>query len=108
MTLGKDAVLVQHILDAITAINAFVEDISLSEFTENDLINSAVIKKLEIIGEASNKLSIDYRKEHDKIPWSDIIGMRNVLIHDYVGTDLEGVWFTVKEDLPRLESELKQ
>ena|SRR5579859_7327098 len=108
MTIDKDKVLVQHILDAISAINGFVQDVSLLDFLENDLISSAVMKKFEIIGEASNKLSPVFRETHPNIPWSKIIGMRNILIHDYIGADLEGVWNTIAENLPELKTELEK
>jgi uncharacterized protein with HEPN domain len=106
MTIDKDTVLVQHILDAILAINSFVQDVSLTEFVENDLVSSAVMKKFEVIGEASNKLSSRFREKHANIPWSKIVGMRNILIHDYIGADLEGVWNTIGENLPELKTEL--
>jgi len=108
MTIDKDIVLIQHILDAISAIEAFIINIDVVHFIESDLIASAVMKKFEIIGEASNKLSDDLKKEHADIPWSKIIGMRNILIHDYIGTDLEGVWNTIHQDLPELKAQLEK
>ena len=108
MTIDKDIVLVHHILDAITAIHLFVKDLALVDFVADDLVSSAVMKKFEIIGEASNKLSPEFREKHKAIPWSEIIGMRNILIHDYIGADLEGVWNTIAENLPELQTELEK
>lgn len=108
MTTDKDRVLILHILDAIQAIHAFVKDLDISEFEESDLISSAVIKKFEIIGEASNRLSDSFRHNHPDIPWSNIIGMRNILIHDYIGTDLEAIWNTIQTHLQQLQSALNQ
>ncbi len=71
------------------------------------MLSSAVIKKFEIIGEASARLSDEFRNTHVDIPWKEIIGMRNILIHDYFGTDLGGVWTSIKEDLPKLRDRLK-
>jgi uncharacterized protein with HEPN domain len=106
MTIDKDLVLVQHIRDAILAIETFTKGVDIIEFIENDLITSAVMKKFEVIGEASNKLSSEFKASHQNIPWSQIIGMRNILIHDYIGADLEGVWNTIHQDLPKLKIEI--
>ena len=71
------------------------------------MLSSAVIKKFEIIGEASARLSDEFKLEHKDVPWKEIIGMRNILIHDYFGTDLGGVWNSIKEDLPKLKDRLR-
>lgn len=107
MRSDRDRVLVQHILDAISAVFAFVSGTTLPEFLEDDLVASAVIKKFEIIGEASNRLSASFRSAHPNIPWQDVIGMRNILIHDYMGVDLESVWDTIHRDLKSLQSQLQ-
>ncbi|MBC6936684.1 MAG: DUF86 domain-containing protein [Chloroflexi bacterium] len=107
MRSDRDRVLVQHILDAISAVFAFVSGRTLPEFLEDDLVASAVIKKFEIIGEASNRLSASFRSAHPNIPWQDVIGMRNILIHDYMGVDLESVWDTIHRDLKSLQSQLQ-
>lgn len=106
MRSDRDQILIQHILDAISAVFAFVSDLPLPEFLENDLVSSAVIKKFEIIGEASNRLSTSFKITHSDIPWQDIIGMRNILIHDYMGVDLESVWDTIHSDLKELQEQL--
>ena len=98
----RDQVLINHILDAATSISAFIVELSLEDFIESDLVLSAVVKKFEIIGEAANKLSQEAQQLHPGIPWSDIIGMRNILIHDYTGIDAESVWNTIQVYLPQL------
>lgn len=106
MMSDKDQVLVQHIHDSISAVFDFIKDIDLPQFLENDLVASAVIKKFEVIGEASNRLSLEFKSAHPSIPWQDIIGMRNILIHDYMGVDLESVWQTIHQDLVMLRENL--
>jgi uncharacterized protein with HEPN domain len=108
MTIDKDQILVKRILDAIDSIYLFIGDMDESDFVKNDLTSSAVIKKFEIIGEASKRLSQDFRDHHSLILWSQMIGMRNILIHDYIGTDLQGVWNTIHQDLLILKAELKK
>lgn len=108
MTIDRDRILVQHILDAINSIYAFIGGVSEDDFIKDDLVSSAVIKKFEIIGEASNRLSQEFKNQHPLILWSQMIGMRNILIHDYIGTDLQGVWNTIHQDLLILQAELEK
>jgi len=106
MTIERDRVLANHILDAADAIESFIVDVSIVDFAESDLLQSAVVKKFEIIGEAASKLSTEFQQIHSELPWKDIIGMRNVLIHDYMGIDYEGVWDTAKQHIPVLKTAL--
>ncbi len=107
MTIDRDRILANHIYDAVDAIEMFVAGLSIVQFAENDLIKSAVVKKFEIIGEAAKQLSDDFRAKHSKIPWKDIVGMRNVLIHDYMGIDYESVWNTIEQYIPELKRTLR-
>ena len=66
-----------------------------------------MIRQLEIIGEATKRLSKDLRRQYSEIPWQDIAGMRDKLIHDYFGVDVKTVWLTVKEDMPELRTQVK-
>ena len=102
----KDTVYISHMLDAIERINEYVSGLDLSDFIENHLIQAAVIRELEIIGEASKHISEETRSSTDKIPWRRVAGMRDKLIHDYMGVDLESVWDTIIRDIPYLESNL--
>lgn len=82
----------EDIVAACDAIEIFVAGISQDTFLSTDLINSAVVKKFEIIGEASARLSEETRIAHSEIDWSALIGFRNILIHQYFSSDLEIVW----------------
>lgn len=101
-----DTVYLQHILDAINRIEKYLEGIDDNTFFENHLIQDGVIRQLEIIGEAVKKLSSELRINNKEIPWQDIAGMRDKLIHHYFGVDIDSVLRTAKDDLPDLKKEV--
>jgi uncharacterized protein with HEPN domain len=102
-----ETVYLRHILDAVSAIAEYLQGVSEEDFKRNRLLQDGVIRQLQIIGEATKRLSGDFRAAHPHIPWQDIAGMRDKLTHDYLGVDTETVWLTVIEDLPTLESEIR-
>lgn len=102
----KDKELLQDILDALNSIENFSKGKSKKEFFKSDLLQSAVIRKLEIIGEATKKLSKDLKKKHMNIPWRDIAGMRDILIHEYFSVYLERVWEVTQKDIPELKKQI--
>jgi len=73
-----------------------------SSFMSTPLIQHAVIYQLQIIGEATKRLSVGLRRQHPSVPWQDIAGMRDKLVHDYFGVDLDAVWLAATEDVPSL------
>ena len=95
-----DRLRINHIYDAIVSIEKFVKDIPIDKFLMNDLIISAVIRKLEIIGEASNHLSSSIKNKYPETDWVQIIGVRNIIAHEYFIVDNELVWEVVQNDLP--------
>jgi uncharacterized protein with HEPN domain len=96
------------VLEAARLLQMFVEGVDWETF-ENDLMRrAAVMRQLEIIGEAARRLSEETRLELSEIPWRQIIGMRNRLIHGYDDVDLAIVWDSVQNDLPPLIAQLEQ
>jgi uncharacterized protein with HEPN domain len=102
-----DSVYIKHILDAIGRIREYTHGVKYEDFIDSPLIQDGVIRQIEIIGEASKKLSIDLRQLHSDIPWKDIAEMRDKLIHNYLGVDIDAVWDTIIKDIPVLEGKLK-
>lgn len=97
-----DLAAVVDIVDAAKQARRFVEGLDAERFRQDAKTSSAVILQLLIIGEASKRLSGGFHAEHPQLPWSEIIRMRDRLIHHYRRTDLQQVWLTVHRDLPEL------
>lgn len=96
------------ILDSIADIKEFVEGMSRENFTGDKKTIKAVVRSLEVIGEAANKIPLDVRVSYPEIPWQEIIDMRNKLIHEYFGIDIDIVWQTIADDLNPLEETVRK
>ena len=103
-----DKVRLQHIYDAILEIEIYLLDKDFSDFMENSMMRFACIKQMEIIGEAGNHISEDIKSKFSHIEWSQIVGMRNVFVHEYFGVDSNLVWEIIKSDLPDLKIRIKE
>jgi|SRR3989344_2226982 len=101
-------IFVHHILNSIKNIEEDTNNFTKEEFFRARTIQDAVIRNIEIIGEACKNLPSEYKKKHKNIPWNDIIGMRDKLIHGYFGVDLKIVWNVVTTELPKLKQQLKE
>ncbi len=100
----------QHILEAIDNIQEYTAGLNLQTFTVDKKTRDAVIRNLEIIGEACNNVSKqhpDFSAEHDHIPWSFAYEMRNALAHGYFAVDYTVVWQTIQSDLPKLKTQIE-
>lgn len=91
------------ILDSIVDIKEFVMEMSYESFIEDKKTIKAVIRSLEVIGEAANKIPVDVRERYPELPWQEIIDMRNKLIHEYFGIDIDIIWQTIEDDIYPLE-----
>jgi len=103
----RDKDYIEHILHAINKIGNYVEVSGKDGFFQDEMVQDAVIRNLEVIGEAVSKLSESTKAENEHLPWRQISGMRNRLIHGYMTTNLEIVWNTVEKLLPGFEKEIE-
>lgn len=101
-----DELYINDILDSIKAIEEYIENIDYDQFIENRMIYSATIRELEIIGEATGKISQTTRDKYQNIDYRTIKDFRNVLAHEYFGVDMEIVWGIVSKKLPKLKEEI--
>jgi uncharacterized protein with HEPN domain len=96
------------LLEMIADIGEFTKGLTFEEFKKEKKTVYAVIRCLEVIGEASKQIPSNVKKRYEQIPWEDIAAMRNKLIHEYFGADVDIVWHTVREDLEPLEAAVKE
>jgi len=99
---------VEDILDAMEKVAQFIEGMTFDQFAEDDKTVFAVIRALEIIGEATKHVPQPVRASYREVPWQEMAGMRDKLIHDYLGVNLVVVWKTAFEDLPNLEPVIRR
>lgn len=95
------------ILHAIKQVERYAKR-GRDTFETDELVHTWVVHHIQIMGEASSKLTATYRRSHPEIPWAEIIKMRHVLVHDYFGIDLGEVWAVVERDLPVLKQQVRQ
>lgn len=107
MTQKVDTVYLLHISEAIEQINEYLRGVSHQQFCDTKLLQDGVIRQLEIIGEATKNLSDLTRMSTPDVPWRSMAGMRDKLIHQYFGVDIDAVWSTATQDLPDLKQRIK-
>jgi uncharacterized protein with HEPN domain len=101
-----ELVYLRHVLDAVGRIEQYTGGVDEHAFCESSLIQDAVIRQLEIIGEAVKSLPVAICDKYPHIPWQDIAGTRDKLIHHYFGVSLDEVWLMVRRDIPVLKAEV--
>ncbi len=101
-------VFLTHILNSITAIDRYLEGTSEGQFYLSEEKQDLVVRRLEIIGEATKNIPIELRDQHSKIPWKRMAGMRDIMIHQYYEVDYKIVWDTVKNFLPALKKQIEE
>ncbi len=101
-----ESVYLRHILQAIGKIQRYTAK-GRRAFIENSMIQDAVVRNLEIIGEAVAKLPVHFKQRYPAVPWRKITALRNILIHEYFGVDIQIVWRVVRKRIPWLKSQIK-
>mgnify|MGYP001610151524 CR=1 FL=1 len=100
--------LIEDVWEAIEKIERYVSGLDHDAFVKDEKTVDSVVRNLEIIGEATNRLPADFKAKHPQIEWRKIVGLRHRIVHDYFGIDLEIIWEITQKDLPELKSKLAQ
>lgn len=98
----------EDIIDSTEKMEKFVDGLNLEKFKEDEKTIFAVIKAFEIIGEATKNIPARVKNKYKEVPWRQMAGMRNVLIHEYFGVNMNRVWKTIKEDMPDLKNKISK
>ena len=99
-------VFVEHILESIERVESFTSGITKDDFNLSELIQSAVVRQIEIIGEATKNIPMSFRDKYPSIPWKEIVGTRDKMIHHYFAIDLNLTWEIIKVHLPKLKKDI--
>lgn len=108
MSLHKDLPYLNHVLDAIKDMEESTDNISKDDFINGKDIRDANIRRLEIVGEAVKKISVEIKKKYPQVEWQKIAGLRDKIIHHYFGADLVIVWDIIKKDIPALKKQIEK
>jgi len=103
--IDKVKIYLEDILEAIQKIAKYTNKLNKSTFKKKDIVIDAVLRNLEILGEASRKLPDDFKTKFNQIPWNKIIGLRNIVLHEYINVDLDIIWDIITKNIP--ETKLK-
>ena len=106
MSKKEPAVFLSHILECIDKIEEYLKGKSKEDFLNSTQLQDAVIRRVEIIGEATSKVPEEIQNDYPEIRWEEAKGMRNILIHEYFGVDLDLTWEVVNQDLPELKEQI--
>lgn len=108
MSKREPVLLLEDILEATNKIQEYTKDINIDSFSSDSKTIDAVVRNMEIIGEAANHIPNSYKTKHFNINWRQIIGLRHRVIHDYFGVDVRIIWTIVEKDLPILKQNILQ
>ncbi|MFB3902266.1 MAG: DUF86 domain-containing protein [Acidobacteriota bacterium] len=100
--------LVEGMLVAVRKIEVYTAGLDQAAFVQDEKTIDAVVRNLEVLGEAARQLPVDFTLRHADIPWNQIAGLRNRVIHEYFGLDLEIIWQIIRHDLPQLKAQLEK
>lgn len=99
-------IFLKHIQESIEKIERHTKEMSEGEFKDDIKTQDAIIRRVEIIGEAVKNLPSEFKRKHSKIEWREIAGMRDKLIHEYFGVNLDMVWEVIRKDIPKLKEQI--
>lgn len=99
---------IEDILDSLDLISEYVKGLDYDNWKKDRKTIDAVIRNIEIIGEAASHIPTDIQEKYTEIPWYEMKGMRNILIHEYFGVDIDVLWRTIQEDLPSLKIKVQK
>lgn len=102
----EDLPFIEHILDSINAIELFSKGLKKEDLTSNRLKQSAIVREIEVIGEAVKNISENLKNKHREVSWKEIAGTRDKMIHHYFGVDLNIVWEIIRKDIPELKEKI--
>ena len=104
----RDSGRLEHILIAIGNVQKFLEGKTFEDLCQDKILLYAVVKNIEIVGEAANNLTKEMQMQHPEVQWKDVISMRHVLVHDYYSIDARTAWQTAQENLPQLKEQIEK
>ena len=99
-------IFIRHIIESIELIEVYGNQLNCEQFKKDQVLQDAIIRRLEIIGEATKNIPSFFRIEHSHIPWKQMAGIRDILIHEYFDVDLDLTWQVVQKELPALKANL--
>ncbi|MFW6348304.1 MAG: DUF86 domain-containing protein [Cyclonatronaceae bacterium] len=97
----------EDMYDSMLRIQEYIEHLSLDEFSESSLVIDAVVRNLEIIGEASKHVPVSVKQKYPQLPWKQMYGLRNFIVHEYFGIDIEIIWKIISDELPQNAKDLE-
>jgi uncharacterized protein with HEPN domain len=103
-----DTARLNHIYDAICKIETYVAGIEKTDFLVNSMLQDALMRQIEIIGEAAGRISSELQEKHPELPWLEMRAIRNKIVHDYLEINTDIIWDTVQHDLPTLKPQIKK
>lgn len=108
MSRRDPGLLLEDIADAIEKIERYIDGLTVDTFKTDSKTVDAVVRNLEIIGEAVSKIPPTFKKTYGEVPWQQIAGLRNRIVHEYFGLDLEMIWYIITSDLPELKERIRE
>lgn len=102
--MNRDTLYTIHIRECIDRIQSYIAGVDQDQFMASSLIQDAVLRNLQVLAESTQRLSDEFKARHTEIAWYKISGLRNILVHDYLGIDIETVWIIISEELSTLKN----